>query len=92
MSAVPPPRRLRRADDRGRLGHGDILHPVLDAGDGERDLGSVRDAAHGVRPRNRDQVLAAARHGTGDLGAVREDELRRDMRGGLLKSSPPEQP
>ena len=33
MSAVPPPRRLRRADHDRRPGHGDILHPVLDAGD-----------------------------------------------------------
>ena len=81
MSAVPPPRRLRRADDNRRPGHGDILHPVLNAGDGERDLGPVLDAAHGAQPRDRDQVLAAARHGTHDLGPILEDELRRDMRG-----------
>ena len=81
MSAVPPPRRLRRADDNRRPGHGDVLHFVLDAGDGERDLGPVLDAAHGAWPRDRDQVLAAARHGTHDLSAVLENELRRDMRG-----------
>ena len=33
MSAAQPPRRLRRADDNRRPGHGDVLHPVLDAGD-----------------------------------------------------------